>query len=986
MKYYFLVIISFLVLWSANAQRFSIKSYGIADGLLQSEVGQPKVLYDGMVVIPQLTGQLQKFDGYKFEILPNVNMSGCCSGGFINFNNFTFLRDGEVNQIYSRGVFTVLDNKYSPPVSDLLQQQHVYYANDTLWSYGNETLYYFDFSKMMFLKSKRQYDLNQLPENYQKYKYLKESKNGKIIFGYNNLTGYDKTNNSIYRHIQNKISGIAKNHFTWTDEITALATIYNFSDAESKTNILTLNRGEFPSIICEYNFDTLFLLGITPSKGGAAKVNDQLYLQGGHQGLFRINPNIHYLPSTDPNMVKSLHSIFEFDNKIWFGGYGYGFATYENYRVKKQAKHTNFSVMPGSVTHPDKNVYFMVDSKEAALYAYQHKSNNRTELKKILPETGYILKSLQNNGLAMGSNDHRIYLWPNIAEPHQYKILNKEKGNQNSITLAIEQDKNGKLWLLGKGLGIYDPHTDTIYFFENKVQDPNPIGGYCMVMDSFGTLWFGTKNGVYYLLNATNIDIKNKNLKSSIKKINLPNGKNDVIMSAIQVDNYIVTGSGTSISFIDLTSFYQNPKNPIIYQLIYGEDIEGGGSEQNCIFFDSKRKLWIGAQEGAVMIDWDKFKFDKTKNKIKVHLLQTGNDTIIFTSKNTVELAPDKRNLKIEFGLDKNPSLLKNVFFDYTLISEDADTLENIKYDQNGNLDIKYLPPGAYTLRIIAKKHGQNMDELTIHIVANRSLSESPIFWLGLSCFILFTSLAFLWYRHRARNEVFEKEIRLSQLTSEKDHLKIQAIISSFNPHFINNSLHWIQSRHMDDNDTVNLVGDLSENIRYIFDTTKTGRATHTFKNEMQLVNNYVNVQLLRFANSFTFIQPSNEELHKYASFELIVMQLQIHIENAIEHGLRNRKQSSFVKLSIEENANEINFKIEDDGGGRNYAKKIKSTGTQRGSQMLRELHEIFNEVNKNKISTVYDDDIYQSEGLNFGTRVTITIPKNYKYQIKDSK
>lgn len=140
MKFYSIFVIIFLVFASANAQRFSLKNYGIAEGLLQSEVGQPKVLYDGTVVIPQLTGQLQKFDGYKFEILPNVTMSGCCSGGFVNFKDFTFLRDGDINQIYSRGVFTALDNKYSSPVSDLLQQQHVYYANDTLWSYGNKTL------------------------------------------------------------------------------------------------------------------------------------------------------------------------------------------------------------------------------------------------------------------------------------------------------------------------------------------------------------------------------------------------------------------------------------------------------------------------------------------------------------------------------------------------------------------------------------------------------------------------------------------------------------------------------------------------------------------------------------------------------------------------------------------------------------------------------------------------------------------------------
>lgn len=985
MKHFYFILFCILFVSEGLAQRFSLKIYSIADGLQQSEVGQPKILYDGTVVIPQLSGQLQKFDGYKFEVVPNVLMSGCCTGGFANLKNYTFLRDGSRNQVYSKGVFTLVDNKFLPPTPHLNQQEHVYYANDTIWSYGNKILYHFDLNKMSFVKSSHQLDISRMPAQFQSFPFLKESKDRRIIYNYNELYAYDKLSNTIYKGSGDAIEGIAKSQFSQVDPKIAFAQFYNFSDAETRNNILNLNRGELPSLICDYDFDTLYALGLTISKGGVSKINNQLLLQGGHQGLIRINPNIHYIPSSEPNMVKSLHSIFEIQNKIWFGGYGYGFSKYENYQVEREKKFANFSVMPGSITHSNGNAYFMVDSHEAALYSFVKHSKSTPKIRKIISETGYILKELKNNGLAMGSNDYRIYFWPNIDEPNTYKVITKEKGNLHSITLALEQDNAGKLWFFGKGLGIYDPSNDTIFYFQSGEKDANIFGGYSMVLDNRGTMWFGTKNGIYYLKNASNLDLHKIDLKSTLQKINLPNGINDIVMSALQVDNYIVMGSGTSVSFIDLKSFYAKPKNPIIYQLIYGEDIEGGGSEQNCILFDSQRRLWIGAQEGALMIDWDKFKFDNSKSKIKVHLFQTGNDTITLKTNYGIELAPEKRNIKIEFGLDKNTSLLKNVFFDYTLISENNDTLENIKYDQNGKLEIKYLPPGHYTLNIIARKNGQWMDEMTIQIHARQSMAENPIFWVSLFVITLLFSIGFLWYRHKARNAVLKRELRLSQLTSEKHQLKIQSIISSFNPHFINNSLHWIQSRHMDDHDTVNLVGDLSENIRYIFDTTKTGRATHSLKNEMKLVNNYVNIQLLRFANSFSFIQPSVEELKQIENHEIIVMQLQIHVENAIEHGLRNRKKSSYVKLSINETEKEIIFTIEDDGGGRNYSKKIKSTGTQRGSQMLKELHEIFNEVNDQKITTLYEDEIFHAGEERFGTRVIITIPKQYKYQIKES-
>ena len=114
-------------------------------------------------------------------------------------------------------------------------------------------------------------------------------------------------------------------------------------------------------------------------------------------------------------------------------------------------------------------------------------------------------------------------------------------------------------------------------------------------------------------------------------------------------------------------------------------------------------------------------------------------------------------------------------------------------------------------------------------------------------------------------------------------------------------------------------------------------------------------------------------------------MQLQIHIENAIEHGLRNRMASSFVELDITQMQDGIVFSITDDGGGRNKAKKLISKGTESGTKMLSNLHLIFNSNSKNSmpVTTEYEDDIFSdSSGLNYGTRVKIKIPKNYIYGI----
>lgn len=105
-------------------------------------------------------------------------------------------------------------------------------------------------------------------------------------------------------------------------------------------------------------------------------------------------------------------------------------------------------------------------------------------------------------------------------------------------------------------------------------------------------------------------------------------------------------------------------------------------------------------------------------------------------------------------------------------------------------------------------------------------------------------------------------------------------------------------------------------------------------------------------------------------------MQLQIHVENAIEHGLRNRSQSTFVRIEIEEEGEHVLLRVIDDGIGRARAHQLRSKRTQAGTAMLRDLQAALNSFNEQKISTTYIDHIYGD----YGTEVVIQIPKNFYY------
>ena len=238
----------------------------------------------------------------------------------------------------------------------------------------------------------------------------------------------------------------------------------------------------------------------------------------------------------------------------------------------------------------------------------------------------------------------------------------------------------------------------------------------------------------------------------------------------------------------------------------------------------------------------------------------------------------------------------------------------------------------------------------------------------------------FFYYRNVQEKNLAKEQLSVQQLKTEKETLQIQAIISSFNPHFINNSLHWVQSRYRKDNELVKVVGRLSENIHTIFANTRQNKAFHSLEEELKIVENYIAIQRIRFSNSFQFIVKIEDGI-EVSEISVLLLQIQIHIENAIEHGIRNRSESTYVGLMISEMADKFLIMIEDDGIGRTGAQELMSNGTQSGVRMLNELMFIFNKKNKNNMRQYYEDGIYTtSEGIHFGTRVIIEIPKGYKY------
>ena len=203
--------------------------------------------------------------------------------------------------------------------------------------------------------------------------------------------------------------------------------------------------------------------------------------------------------------------------------------------------------------------------------------------------------------------------------------------------------------------------------------------------------------------------------------------------------------------------------------------------------------------------------------------------------------------------------------------------------------------------------------------------------------------------------------------TRKNSQLKNQLLRNQMSPHFIFNALIAIQS--------FMYQNDLRESSRYLSSFAKLMRAILensrkeyiSLDQELQWLENYINLQLLRFDNKFECTIDLDEELDIYSTL-IPPMLTQPFIENAIEHGFKNiaYKGKLIVRLNLKQNVLEV--EVEDNGIGINNVKQEqehKSLATIITQERLAYL-------NKNQAEKIYFD-IKAIEPS--GTLVNFSIP-----------
>jgi LytS/YehU family sensor histidine kinase len=231
-----------------------------------------------------------------------------------------------------------------------------------------------------------------------------------------------------------------------------------------------------------------------------------------------------------------------------------------------------------------------------------------------------------------------------------------------------------------------------------------------------------------------------------------------------------------------------------------------------------------------------------------------------------------------------------------------------------------------------------------------------------------------LVYRRRAALKVAEQKLNIEYKFHE---MEIRTLKAQMNPHFIFNSLNSIQQLILqNDNEAAQkYLSKFSKLIRRLLESNHHDNLS--LRDEVDLLNRYLDIESLRFGNSFSYEVSLDGITHPEDIF-IPHLLVQPFVENAIWHGLlpkpgEKRLQVSFDILDEER----IRCIVEDNGIGRERSGQREQTFKKKSlalSYVRTRLELLSHTLHRNCFVEIHDLKNAQNEAL--GTRVEVIIPR----------
>lgn len=690
---------------------------------------------------------------------------------------------------------------------------------------------------------------------------------------------------------------------------------------------------------------------------------------GSNEGLIRLSPrDFRLYPEMSEAMPNGIFSIGENEDGELFLGSNHGIV------YSKNPTQSTFTRLPLPPHFPGAEIVGILFDKNDNMWlptfwdGICRVSNN--QLHKYWYEDGFYLGA----DIAFGGIDTfgNIWLGHNYGlskmqsnGPGQYFFTNYPSLEHIGFN-TYHIDAYQQVWLGSEEGLFFVSKNDAIQQFQLPVNDL-PVRG--ITSDSHNHLWIATLGkGVYQY------EITGPGQLQLVNAYDLEDGLSSNFLLDAEADDLgnIWLGTYLGISVLrkkDRAYFITNydPKDGLIekaYQKII-------------LHKDKQGVVWAATSMGLMSFDPRQIHFNEVEPALNVDYLKINGEA--FSLKNLTDAGlklPYYKN-DLEIGI-LGISLKNSQKNKYQIKLEGGRDEWSVPTSQRV-FAFNNLSPGEYTFSF----KGSNNDLVWSSTPLNIPIYIRPPFWTTwwfYALTILITGVGVVYYVKRREQQLKEKEREQGRISKMIAELETRALRAQMNPHFIFNSLNAIQESIITEQVDVaySYLQKFSRLLRNVLDSSS--KSYIKIEKEVEILNLYLELESLRFDDQFEYQISMDNPKDEIEELYIPSLMVQPFVENAIWHGLMQKKGARKVNVHFTSDAESVKCSIKDNGIGRVAAQKISRKKRRKHNsmalQLIKDRLELIKQQNE-KATSIRIIDLYDDRLQAIGTEVNIKVPND---------
>lgn len=246
-------------------------------------------------------------------------------------------------------------------------------------------------------------------------------------------------------------------------------------------------------------------------------------------------------------------------------------------------------------------------------------------------------------------------------------------------------------------------------------------------------------------------------------------------------------------------------------------------------------------------------------------------------------------------------------------------------------------------------------------------LRQTRFVILAVAIVALLVAVFIYLYNRKKRALILAKNRRIVS------SLRLENIRNRLSPHFIFNVLNQeiVSRKENEQRELAVLVKLMRRNLELA------EQLCVTLAEELDFVKTYIDLERRSLGADFHLIIEIGENVHSEQVL-LPSMLIQIPVENAVKHALRDKEGERNLWISIHRRENGICIRVTDNGGGYRPGSRNRGTGT--GMKVIMQTVQILNMKNKESIDVSIHN--ISLPGGEIGCEIVFLLPDKYNYEI----